>query len=378
LELINFYGTICAEFQWFKVSVDMSGKKIIVGMSGGVDSSVAAWLLKEQGHEVIGMFMKNWEEEDENGVCQSSQEYEDVIRVCDHIGIPYYSVNFVKEYWENVFSHCLEEYRKGYTPNPDVLCNREIKFKSLLDKAKELGADFLATGHYCRIARTEKGNQLLKGKDPNKDQSYFLYMIRSKILDNALFPLGSMEKPAVREIAKKQGLPTADKKDSTGICFIGKRNFKSFLGKYLEFEPGNFENTRGEIVGRHDGVPFYTIGQRRGLSIGGPGEAWYVVEKDCGRNVVIVEQGADHVSLYSQELNAIELTWISPEGPPSVPFSCSSKIRYRQNDKSCVVKEIHDGKALIEFSEPQRAVTPRQSIVFYDGEICLGGGLIEG
>lgn len=347
-------------------------------MSGGVDSSVAAWLLKQQGHEVIGMFMKNWEEQDENGVCQSSEEYEDVIRVCDHIGIPYYSVNFVKEYWDNVFSHCLDEYKKGYTPNPDVLCNREIKFKVLLEKAKDLGGDFLATGHYCQIRKLGDEYQLLKGKDPNKDQSYFLYMVKSEALKHALFPIGHMEKSEVREIARKNSIPTAEKKDSTGICFIGKRNFKQFLGKYIDYKPGNFENTNGDVIGYHDGIPFYTIGQRKGLNIGGPGEAWFVVGKDIERNVVIVEQGADHPSLYSKEVVATDLTWISPKGPPSVPFCCNSKIRYRQTDKPCTVREIADDKAAIGFPEPQRAVTPRQSIVFYDGDVCLGGGLIEG
>jgi tRNA-specific 2-thiouridylase len=352
-------------------------KKIIVGMSGGVDSSVSAFLLKQQGHEVIGMFMKNWEEKDENGVCRAAQEYEDVIRVCDHIGIPYYTVNFAKEYWDNVFSSCIEDFKNGYTPNPDVLCNREIKFKSLLEKAKELGGDFLATGHYCRIGNDRDEYQLLKGLDPNKDQSYFLHMVKSEALKQTLFPIGGMEKSVVREIARKNGIPTAEKKDSTGICFIGKRNFKEFLGQYIDFKPGNFENTKGEVIGQHDGVSFYTIGQRKGLSIGGPGEAWFVVGKDVARNVVVIEQGSDHPALFAYVLEAADLTWVSPKGPPALPFKCHSKIRYRQSDNPCVIKEIKDGKATIEFLVPQRAVTPRQSIVLYDGDICLGGGIIQ-
>jgi tRNA-uridine 2-sulfurtransferase len=352
-----------------------SPKKVIVGMSGGVDSSVSALILKEAGYEVVGMFMKNWEEKDENGVCKSSQEFDDVARVCDHIGIPYYSVNFAEEYWENVFAQCLEEYKKGYTPNPDVLCNREIKFKVLLDKAKERGGDFLATGHYCQIARVGKDSQLLKGKDPNKDQSYFLYMVKSSALNQSLFPVGHMEKGEVRELARKRGLPTAEKKDSTGICFIGKRRFKDFLSQYIPFEPGNFEDKSGKVMGRHDGIPFYTIGQRKGLNIGGAGDAWFVVGKDVARNVIVIEQGAAHPALFTQTVVATDLTWVCQE-PLKFPFTCHAKIRYRQEEKSCMIQEISDGKAVVMFSEPQRAVTPRQSIVFYDGEICLGGGLI--
>jgi len=345
-------------------------------MSGGVDSSVSAFLLKQQGHDVVGLFMKNWEEKDENGVCQSSKEYEDVIRVCDHIGIPYYSVNFVKEYWDNVFSVCLEEFKKGYTPNPDVLCNREIKFKVLLEKARELGGDFLATGHYCRVDSSGGEFRLLKGKDLSKDQSYFLYMVKSEALKYALFPIGEMQKSRVREIARENAIPTAEKKDSTGICFIGKRNFKEFLGGYIERKKGKFENTKGAVVGVHDGISFYTIGQRRGLNIGGPGDAWFVVGKDIERNVVIVEQGQDHPSLYSTALTATELSWVSPKGAPKLPFTCRSKIRYRQQDNLCMLTEISGEQATIIFPEPQRAVTARQSIVFYDDEVCLGGGLI--
>lgn len=355
----------------------MKEKKVIVGMSGGVDSSVSAYLLKTQGFDVIGMFMKNWEEEDENGVCRAREEFEDVVRVCDFLGIPYYSVNFSKQYWESVFSYCVEEFKKGYTPNPDVLCNREIKFKALLEKAKELGGDFLATGHYCRTEKTGDETRLLKGVDPNKDQSYFLYMVKSEALEQTLFPIGGMEKAKVREIARKCGIPTAEKKDSTGICFIGKRDFKEFLGDYINYIPGNFETSAGEIVGQHDGVPFYTIGQRRGLGIGGAGDAWFVVGKDAARNVVIVEQGKEHPALYSNELLATDLTWVSPSPPVHFPFRCHAKIRYRQEDTPCIIEGIEEGRARILFPFPQRAVTPRQSIVFYDGEVCLGGGLIE-
>ncbi|NGX42741.1 MAG: tRNA-specific 2-thiouridylase MnmA [Chlamydiae bacterium] len=355
-----------------------SKKTIVVGMSGGVDSSVAALLLKQQGYRVIGMFMKNWEEKDENGTCQSAKEYDDVARVCNKIDIPYYSVNFTKEYWDNVFAQCLEEFKKGHTPNPDVLCNREIKFKVLLEKAKELDGDYLATGHYCQIGENDGECQLLKGADPNKDQSYFLYTITSETLRSVLFPIGGMLKSEVREIARKHDLPTAEKKDSTGICFIGERNFKTFLNQYIDFQPGDFENTKGDVVGKHDGVSFYTIGQRKGLGIGGAGDAWYVVGKDIPRNVVIIDQGANHPALFSDRLAATELSWVSPKGPPALPCTCSSKIRYRQADHPCTLKEIHEGKALVEFPDPQRAVTPRQSIVFYDGNTCLGGGTILG
>lgn len=351
-------------------------KTVVVGMSGGVDSSVSAWLLKQQGYKVIGLFMKNWEEKDESGICQSSKEYDDVIRVCDHIGIPYYSVNFIKEYWDNVFTHFLNEFKMGYTPNPDILCNREIKFKVLLQKALDLGGDFLATGHYCQSAMFDGHACLLKGVDPGKDQSYFLYAVKSKALKNVLFPVGGLQKNEVRQIAREAGLATSEKKDSTGICFIGERNFKDFLGQYIQYKPGNFENLKGEIVGKHDGVAFYTLGQRKGMGIGGAGDAWFVVGKDIDRNVVYVDQGTRHPALYCDELVATELTWVA-EPPSKFPFTCKSKVRYRQPDQDCIIERIEGGKAYVSFAIPQRAVTPRQSIVFYDGEICLGGGLIE-
>lgn len=356
----------------------MAKKTVVVGMSGGVDSSVSAFLLKEQGYRVIGLFMKNWEEQDENGVCSSAADYEDVVRVCGQLDIPCYSVNFVKEYWDQVFSETLTGFQEGLTPNPDILCNREIKFKVLLEKALALGADYLATGHYCRISVNERGqHQLLKGSDPNKDQSYFLYTIKEPILQKVLFPVGGMDKVDLRKLARQCGLATADKKDSTGVCFVGERNFKQFLSQYIPPVPGNFEDLEGNVVGTHDGIAFYTPGQRRGLGIGGPGEAWFVVGKDVARNVVILAQGMAHPALFCDELVASDLSWILPEGAPSLPFSCKAKVRYRQDDQDCVITKIEEGYAHVTFGIPQRAVTLRQSIVFYDGQVCLGGGMIH-
>lgn len=346
---------------------------VVVGMSGGVDSSVSALLLKEQGYEVIGMFMKNWEEKDSHGVCNSSKEYEDVIRVCDTIGIPYYSVNFAEEYQSQVFSHFLEELKAGFTPNPDILCNREIKFKRFFEKALSLGADYLATGHYCQ---THKGS-LLKGYDTTKDQSYFLYAIQSQVLQKVLFPIGHLKKSAVRAIAREYRLPTAEKKDSTGICFIGKRDFKEFISQYLAYQPGNFATLSGKIVGKHDGAAYYTIGQRKGLAIGGPGEAWFVVGKDMSSNIVFVEQGKEHPSLYASSLTATEISWISGISPSFFPFRCKAKIRYRQEDQDCIIESIENGRMFVTFPHPQRAITPRQSIVFYQEATCLGGAIIE-
>ena len=345
---------------------------VIVGMSGGVDSSVVALLLKQQGYRVIGLFMKNWDEKNERGVCPAALEYEDVARVCDKLDIPYYSINFVKEYWENVFAVSLKEFQAGYTPNPDILCNREIKFKVFFDKAMELGGDFLATGHYCQT----QNNQLLKGLDPEKDQSYFLYTIKENILKKVLFPIGHLQKKEVREIARKYDLPTSDKKDSTGICFIGERNFKEFLKQFLKPNPGHFEDLKGKILGSHEGIAYYTIGQRKGLGIGGAGEAWFVVNKDYKRNVVILAQGNDHPSLYQQSLIATDLTWVSDK-ILQLPLNCKAKVRYRQEDQACTIHKTEEGKLFVSFALPQRAITPRQSIVFYDNEVCLGGGMIQ-
>ncbi|MFG1483679.1 tRNA 2-thiouridine(34) synthase MnmA [Halobacteriovorax sp. HFRX-2_2] len=358
-----------------------NGKTVIVGMSGGVDSSVCAALLKEQGYNVIGMFMKNWEEQDENGNCKASLEFEDVVAVCEKLDIPYYSVDFVKEYRDNVFANFLEEYEQGFTPNPDILCNREIKFKVFFNKAMELGADYLATGHYCQTKKIDGKSKLIKGLDNNKDQTYFLYTIKSKVLDKVLFPVGAIEKPQVREIAKKYDLITHDKKDSTGICFIGERNFKNFLSNYIHIKEGDFELLDGTKVGRHSGSAFYTIGQRKGLGLGGPGEPWFVVGKDTERNVVIVERGEKHGALYADYLTATDLSWVDEEFWPEAGMKLKAKIRYRQKDQECTITEVSEDFVRVDFDTPQRAIAKRQSIVFYTNiegeEVCLGGGMIK-
>jgi len=357
-------------------------KTIIVGMSGGVDSSVTAALLKEQGHNVIGMFMKNWEEEDENGVCKASKEFADVIKVCEKLDIPYYSVEFVKEYRDNVFQNFLDEYEAGYTPNPDILCNREIKFKVFFDKAMELGADYLATGHYCQHININGQSRLVKGVDTRKDQTYFLYTMREEVLNKVLFPIGHLEKTEVRQIAQKYDLATKDKKDSTGICFIGERNFKNFLSQYLHLKPGHFETLNGQVVGTHDGSAYYTIGQRKGLGLGGQGEPWFVVEKDTKRNVVVVERGEMHPALFCDELWAEELSFVDSSFLENVtfPLKVGAKIRYRQPDVPASIESYKNGFLHITFDAPQRAVTLRQSIVFYcdlkGQRVCLGGGII--
>jgi tRNA-specific 2-thiouridylase len=338
---------------------------VVVGMSGGVDSSVSALLLKNQGYNVIGLFMKNWEEE---GPCKATQEFEDVVRVCHTLQIPYYSVNFVEEYRESVFAQFLSDYQAGLTPNPDILCNREIKFKVFLEKALSLGANYLATGHYCRL---DSESRLLKGSDPSKDQSYFLHAVKQEAFRKVLFPIGHLPKKEVRELARKHNLSTAEKKDSTGICFIGKRDFKPFLSQFIGTQPGPFETLDGKVVGQHDGAAFYTTGQRKGMGLGGEGDAWYVVGKDLKRNVVFVERGADHPALYSKELQTRDLTWVAET--PELPLRCSAKIRYRQEDTPCTL--LPDGKVI--FDEPQRAATPGQSAVFYQGDLCLGGGIIS-
>jgi tRNA-specific 2-thiouridylase len=354
-----------------------SPKTIVVGMSGGVDSSVVALLLKEQGHRVIGVFMKNWEETDASGVCTAAREWEDVQRVCDRIDIPCYSVEFVREYWEQVFEQFLKEYRAGYTPNPDVLCNREIKFNVFYQKALSLGADFLATGHYTRIG--ERGGEpvLLKGRDPAKDQSYFLNAISGEVLQRVLFPIGHLTKSEVRKIAEEHGIPTAAKKDSTGICFIGERDFREFLSRYLQAKPGPFKRLDGETVGHHLGSAYYTLGQRRGLGLGGEGDAWFVVSKDSEKNIVYVERGGDHPALFADWLLATQVSWISGRSP-ELPLRCKAKVRYRQTDQDCVVNAGEEpGTLRVAFDQPQRAITPGQSVVFYEGEICLGGAVIR-
>lgn len=347
-------------------------KTVVIGMSGGVDSSVSAFLLKEQGYEVIALFMKNWEEMNANGICQSAQDFEDVCRVCQTLDIPYYSVNFVEEYKELVFTEFLKGLKAGLTPNPDILCNREIKFKIFLEKAKDLGADFLATGHYCQL---DKEGRLLQSVDKDKDQSYFLHAVEGKAFQNVLFPVGHLWKKEVRAIAKKIGLSTSEKKDSTGICFIGKRDFKPFLSQYLGYSPGHFETLSGKRVGEHDGAAFYTIGQRKGMGLGGEGDPWYVVGKDIQRNTIFVERGSEHPALFSSSLFADEITWI--KDTPILPYRCSAKIRYRQACQYCTIYPAEKGRIRVVFDEPQRAITPGQSVVFYQEEVCLGGGVIE-
>jgi len=360
------------------ISVEHSqNKTVVVGMSGGVDSSVAALLLKQQGYRVIGLFMKNWDEIDENGVCPAERDYEDVVRVCERLDIPYYSVEFVKEYWDNVFVRFLREYESGYTPNPDILCNREIKFNAFLKKALALGADYLATGHYCQVEHSPEGARLLKGIDPGKDQTYFLNAVDGGALERVLFPIGHLMKSQVRELALAHGLPTHAKKDSTGICFIGERDFQKFLSQYVQAKPGKIQTLSGEVVGEHAGVAYYTLGQRKGLGLGGEGDAWFVVAKDNARNIVYVERGSKHPAMYADDLVATELNWISGV-MPTLPFRCKAKARYRQQDQDCVIEQGEaPGQVLVRFDLPQRALTPGQSVVFYDGETCLGGGVIH-
>ena len=360
---------------------DPSKVRVVVGMSGGVDSSVTALLLKRQGFDVIGMFMKNWDDTDENGVCTAERDAEDVRRVCEQIGIPYYVVNFEREYYDKVFEYFLEEYRRGRTPNPDVMCNREIKFGEFLQKALTLGADYVAMGHYARVEETGGEFRLLRGVDRNKDQSYFLHQLNQEQLSRAMFPIGHLTKPEVRKIAEETGLHTARKKDSTGICFIGERNFKQFLRQYLPAQPGDMVDiVTGQIKGRHDGLMYYTLGQRQGLGIGGSGtgEPWFVADKDLERNILYVVQGDKHPSLYSVGLQATDVNWITPSlVKEGVTFRCTAKFRYRQPDQGVTITPLPGGEVRVEFDEPQRAVTPGQSVVFYDGEVCLGGGIID-
>ncbi len=358
----------------------MDNKKIMIGMSGGVDSSVAALRLLEQGHEVTGLFMKNWDEDDGSEYCTAKEDLADAQQVSDKLGIELKTVNFAAEYWDNVFEDFLSEYAAGRTPNPDILCNREIKFKAFLDYATELGADYIATGHYAQIAQQHNQFQLLRGLDNNKDQSYFLYTLGQTQLSRSLFPIGNMEKPAVRELAQKAGFINSRKKDSTGICFIGERKFKDFLQRYLPAQPGLMNTPEGETIGEHQGLMYYTLGQRQGLGIGGiksaAEEPWYVVEKDLKNNILVVAQGHDHTLMQSNTLNASQLSWVSGQAV-SNSFRCTAKTRYRQKDQACQVTLIGDDHCLVQFDDPQRAVTPGQSVVFYNNEVCLGGGIID-
>ena len=356
-------------------------KKVICGMSGGVDSSVSAFILQQQGYQVEGLFMKNWEEDDDTDYCTAAADLADAQAVCDKLGIKLHKINFAAEYWDNVFEHFLNEYKAGRTPNPDILCNKEIKFKAFLEYAAEdLGANYIATGHYVRRRGADDNAQLLRGLDTNKDQSYFLYTLSTKQVGQSLFPVGDIEKPIVRAIAEDLGLVTAKKKDSTGICFIGERKFKDFLARYLPAQPGNIRTVEGDIIGRHDGLMYHTLGQRKGLGIGGvkgaSEEAWYVVEKDLVNNELIVAQGHDHSALLSTGLIAQQLHWVDRQ-PIRESLRCTVKTRYRQTDVPCTIEPIDDESIKVIFDEPQIAVTPGQSAVFYLDEVCLGGGIIE-
>lgn len=348
---------------------------IVVGMSGGVDSSVAAMLLQQQGYQVTGLFMKNWEEDDDGDYCAAAVDLADAQAVCDQLNIPLHTVNFAHEYWERVFSHFLNEYQAGRTPNPDVLCNREIKFKEFLKQAKTLGADAIATGHYAGVRYYKNRYQLLRGVDANKDQSYFLYMLGQAVLSKTLFPLTALTKPEIRKLASDSALPVHDKKDSTGICFIGERRFKDFLSQYIKPNPGVIKSVDNEAIGKHDGLMYHTIGQRQGLGIGGAGEPWYVVGKEIENNVLRVAQGHDHPALMCNQLTAEQLHWVSGDAP-ALPLRCSAKTRYRQGDETCEVSVIESSQINVEFDQPQRAITPGQSVVFYQNQVCLGGGII--
>ena len=355
--------------------------KVVIGMSGGVDSSVAAWMLKQQGYEVIGLFMKNWEDDDNDEYCSSRQDWLDVVSVADLIGIDVEAVNFAAEYRERVFAEFLREYAAGRTPNPDVLCNAEIKFKAFLDHAMSLGADAIATGHYARVRHGEGQVQLLKAVDASKDQSYFLHRLSQQQLANVIFPLGEIPKTEVRKIAEDIGLHNARKKDSTGICFIGERPFREFLNRYLPRTPGPIKTPEGKVVGEHMGLAFFTLGQRKGIGLGGShdgnGDAWYVARKDMPNNTLYVAQGHGHPWLLSNTLAAIDANWISGHAPS--PGKYSAKTRYRQVDAPCEFLLDSNGPLSFQltFPEAQWAVTPGQSAVLYDGDICLGGGIIS-
>lgn len=358
----------------------MPAPLVIVGLSGGVDSAVSAWLLKQQGYRVQGLFMSNWDE-DEDGYCTAAQDYQDARRVCEQLDIPLHRVSFAGEYRDRVFSYFLDEYRQGRTPNPDVLCNREIKFGVCYDYARRLGADWVATGHYARVQAAEPPQhaRLLRGLDENKDQSYFLHAMPAHALARTLFPIGELEKSAVRTIAREQALAVFDKKDSTGICFIGERPFAAFLATYLPAQPGDIMTLEGKRIGTHRGLMYYTLGQRQGLGIGGKADAdespWYVAGKDLANNTLIVVQGHDHPALLSTRLTAAQLTWVAGSAPAEA-FQCTAKVRYRQRDQQCTVR-LNDAGCIVEFDTPQRAVTPGQYVVFYSGDVCLGGGVIE-
>ena len=359
--------------------------KIMVGLSGGVDSSVALIRLKEQGYDVEAMFMRNWDSAVNNDilgnpdlmedVCPQEKDYQDAQKVAEQLGIKLHRVDFIEEYWNAVFAYFLEEYKKNRTPNPDILCNKEIKFKSFLDKAKALGADYIAMGHYARVLHQDGKHYLLRGVDANKDQSYFLSQVTSEQLAQAFFPIGDMLKPDVRTLAKAYDLVVADKKDSTGVCFIGERNFKEFLMNYIPANPGDIVSTDGKVLGQHDGVMYYTIGQRRGLHIGGPGEAWFVCGKDTKKNQLIVGQGADTELLYANRAILTNVNIIN--GTLEDGQHVTAKFRYRQPDEGITIHLLANGLIEVRCDRPVKAITPGQACVFYDGEYCLGGGTID-
>lgn len=363
---------------------DNSHTRVVVGMSGGVDSSVTALLLKQQGYDVVGVFMKNWDDTDENGVCTATEDYKDVAKVATQIGIPYYSVNFEKEYWDRVFTYFIDEFKKGRTPNPDVICNKEIKFKAFIEYANQLGADYVATGHYADLKRDEAGNMhLMRAKDQTKDQTYFLSQLDHAQLDKVLFPLAGYTKKEVRQLAKDAGLVVADKKDSVGICFIGEDgHFREFLSQYLPAQQGEMQTVDGKVVGTHAGLMYYTIGQRKGLCLGGTKEnndPWFVIGKDITKNVLYVGQGYENEHLYATHMEASDIHWVDDVvSRYGTEFHCTAKFRYRQKDEGVTVKLSDDGQMVtVTSDDPARAITPGQAVVFYDGDECLGSAIID-